>query len=122
MGRPRKHVDPQLVTRLAAYGMSLEELASTLNVSERFLRMRYPEQLAAGRRKLKKTVWGLQLRAAKQGNAGVLVWLGKTILGQSVKRPVTLEDLAIETQLEAELAQGEQQGEGGTAQGTGEAS
>jgi len=119
-GRPRKYVDPGLVEKLAAYGMSLEELASTLNVSERFLRMRYPEQLAAGRRKLKKTVWGLQLRAAKQGNAGVLVWLGKTILGQSVKRPVTLEDLAIETQLEAELVadQADQQG----TQDTGEAS
>ena len=118
-GRPRKHVDPQLVTRLAAYGMSLEELASTLNVSERFLRMRYPEQLAAGRRKLKKTVWGLQVRAAKQGNAGVLVWLGKTILGQSVKRPVTLEDIVAEAQLENELvAEAEQQG----TQDTGEAS
>jgi len=118
-GRPRKYVDPGLVEKLAAYGMSLEELASTLNVSERFLRMRYPEQLAAGRRKLKKTVWGLQLRAAKQGNAGVLVWLGKTILGQSVKRPVTLEDIVAETQLENELvAEAEQQG----TQGTGEAS
>ena len=119
-GRPRKHVDPQLVTRLAAYGMSLEELASTLDVSTNFLRRRYPEQLAAGRRKLKRTVWGLQVRAARQGNTGMLVWLGRTILGQSVKRPVTLEDLAIETQLEAELAQEEQQGEDSTAQGTGE--
>jgi len=119
VGRPRKHVDPQLVEKLAAYGMSLEELASTLNVSERFLRMRYPEQLAAGRRKLKKTVWGLQVRAAKQGNAGVLVWLGKTILGQSVKRPVTLEDIVAEAQLENELvAEAEQQG----TQDTGEAS
>ena len=121
-GRPRKHIAPQLVEKLAAYGMSLEELASTLNVSPNFLRRRYPDQLAAGRRKLKRMVWGLQVRAARQGNTGMLVWLGRTILGQSVKKPVTLEDLAIETQLEAELAQEEQQGEDSTAQGTGEAS
>ena len=120
MGRPRKYVDPGLVEKLAGYGLSLQELADTLGVSERFLRMRYPEQLAAGRRKLKRTVWGLQVRAAKQGNTGMLVWLGRTILGQSVKKPITLEDLAIEAELENELAteQAEQQG---TAQDTGEA-
>ena len=119
-GRPRKHVDPQLVERLAGYGMSLEELASTLDVSTNFLRRRYPDQLAAGRRKLKRMVWGLQVRAARQGNTGMLVWLGRTILGQSVKKPVTLEDLAIETQLEAELVadQADQQG----TQDAGEAS
>ena len=122
MGRPRKRIDPTLIEKLSSYGLSLQELADTLGVSERFLRMRYPEQLAAGRRRLKRMVWGLQVRAARQGNTGMLVWLGRTILGQSVKKPVTLEDLAIETQLEAELAQEEQQGEDSTAQGTGEAS
>jgi len=106
-GRPRKQIDGQLVEKLASYGMAEDEIADCLGISKSLLRYRCREELRRGRLRLRRTVWKLQLRAAKSGNVGMLIWLGRSVLGQKIRKGTSWDDLMAETQLEAEDWAGE---------------
>ena len=108
-GRPRKQIDGQLVEKLASYGMAEDEIADCLGISKSLLRYRCREELRRGRLRLRRTVWKLQLRAAKSGNVGMLIWLGRSVLGQKIRKGTSWDDLMAETQLEVEDWAGERE-------------
>jgi hypothetical protein len=106
VGRPKKKVDFELLSNLAEIHCTDEELSSLLGVSvsyiegerrkgeenSEFLRV-YKTAWANGKKSLRRKQWEM----AEEGNATMLVWLGKQILGQRDKR-----DIEQKTELKAQ--------------------
>ena len=85
MGRPIKKIDYDLVTKLAMIQCTEEEIAHILEITPRtlqknkkFLRIFHGKK-KAGKSSLRRMQW----KAAEDGNATILIWLGKQYLGQS---------------------------------------
>jgi hypothetical protein len=83
-GRKKKEIDYNLVKRLASIHCTQEEIADVLGLSvrtlqrdEEFCRI-HKTNLAT----LKTLLRRWQIAAAKKGNTGMLVWLGKQYLQQ----------------------------------------
>ena len=83
VGRDKKVVPPEEVFKLAAIGCKDIEIADWFGISEQTLRYNFAAQLLTGRENLKQSLRRAQLRLALSGNATLLIWLGKNILGQS---------------------------------------
>lgn len=83
VGRDKKVVPPKDVERLAAMGCKNQEIADWFGVDENTLTYNFSEELTKGRANLKQSLRQAQLRLALSGNATMLIWLGKNILGQS---------------------------------------
>jgi hypothetical protein len=83
VGRDKKVVPPEEVFKLAAIGCKDIEIADWFGISEQTLRYNFVVQLLTGRENLKQSIRRSQLRLALSGNATMLIWLGKNILGQS---------------------------------------
>lgn len=82
-GVNKKVVFDEDVYKLAAMGCSNNEIARWFNVDENTLTYNFSEILAKGREELKQTLRHAQIKLALSGNAVMLIWLGKNILGQS---------------------------------------
>lgn len=67
-GRPRKPLDLDRVERLAAFGCTIGEVASVLEVSSRTLLRRAKPALERGRAKMTISLRRAQLRAARRGD------------------------------------------------------
>lgn len=84
-GRP-EHEPTAETTRqaefLASRGCSQMEIACVLGISEPTLRKHYAGVLNSGEGKGKARLRQQQFKAAEDGNATMLIWLGKTWLGQ----------------------------------------
>lgn len=85
MPRPKKHIDPAQVEKLAALCATHEEMADILGCDRATLERRFAAEIRKGRASVKAKLRRLQLRAAENGNAAMLIFLGKTLLGQSEK-------------------------------------
>lgn len=83
IGRDKKLVPPDEVFKLAAIGCKDREIADWFGIKEETLRYNFAPQLLTGRENLKQSIRRAQLRLALSGNATLLIWLGKNILGQS---------------------------------------
>ena len=84
MARPKKYnIDTEEVQKLAKYGMTNVEIADFFGCDESLIRKSYSEYLTKGRAKMKLRLRQLQWDSAEKGNAVMLIWLGKQILGQS---------------------------------------
>lgn len=83
VGRDKKIVPPEEVFKLAAIGCRDVEISDWFGISEQTLRYNFAVQLLTGRENLKQSLRRSQLRLALSGNATMLIWLGKNILGQS---------------------------------------
>ena len=84
MARPKKYdIDTEEVQKLAKYGMTNVEIADFFGCDESLIRKSYSEYLTKGRAKMKLRLRQLQWKSAEKGNAVMLIWLGKQILGQS---------------------------------------
>ena len=83
VGRPVKEIDKKQLLRLAQLGCKTVELADFFNVSVDTLDNNYSDILLKGRSEIKMSLRQWQLNAAKNGNATMLVWLGKQMLGQT---------------------------------------
>lgn len=87
-GRPPKVIDVEVARRAAGIGCSSTEIAAVLGIGRRTffdhlehdegLRDAIEEGRARGRAALRRLQW----REAEAGNTGMLVWLGKQMLGQ----------------------------------------
>ena len=82
-GMNKRVIFPDDVYKLAAMGCSNMEIARWFSMKENTLRDNFRETLAKGREDMKQTLRQAQIRLALSGNATMLIWLGKNMLGQT---------------------------------------
>lgn len=82
-GLRKRVVPPKDVYELASIGCTDREIARWFDVDENTLRYNFSDILEKGREELKHSLRRAQIRLALGGNAVMLIWLGKNILGQS---------------------------------------
>ena len=82
-GRRKRVVVPKDVYELASIGCTDREIAQWFDCDENTLRYNFSDILAKGREDLKHSLRRAQLKLALSGNAVMLIWLGKQMLGQS---------------------------------------
>lgn len=97
-GRPAKEIDAATIRNAAAIGCTVEEIASVVGCSRAHLydrmkedpgiQMAIDEGRATGRATLRRNQW----RLSEAGNATMLIWLGKQILGQKDRTEMTGEN------------------------------
>lgn len=83
VGKDKKIIDPKEVEKLASIGMKNSEIAEYLDIDDSTLGYNFKQELIKGRHNLKVSLRKAQISLALSGNATMLVWLGKNILGQS---------------------------------------
>ena len=88
VGRPLLVIDYEMVKQLAEIGCTIEEIGSFLGISHDTLTRReeFLPIYHEGLNKCKRSLRRMQIQAAREGNATMLVWLGKQLLNQSDKR------------------------------------
>lgn len=82
-GRRKKVVVPKDVYELAALGCNDREIARWFDINEETLRYNFKDIMEKGREDLSHSLRRAQIKLALSGNAVMLIWLGKNILGQS---------------------------------------
>ena len=82
-GLRKKIVCPEDVYKLAAMGCNDGEIARWFDVDLNTLNYNFKSIILKGREDLKQSLRLAQLKLALSGNAVMLIWLGKNILGQS---------------------------------------
>lgn len=82
-GATQQVVDPNEVTKLAAIGCTDREIAEWVGITEGTLRYNFNSELIKGKGQLIHSLRRAQIRTALEGNATLLIWLGKQYLGQS---------------------------------------
>jgi hypothetical protein len=75
-------INPDDVYRLAAIGCTTTEIARWFSIPEQTIRYNFSDIITNGREDLKQSLRHAQLKVALSGNAAMLIWLGKQILGQ----------------------------------------
>ena len=83
VGRNNAIVPPQEVEDLAAIGCNDKEIAAWFGIHDNTLRYQFSDELIKGRENLKQSLRRAQIKLALTGNAVMLIWLGKNILGQT---------------------------------------
>jgi len=83
VGRDKKVIPPEQVQDLASIGCTDRDVANFFGVDENTLRYNFSDYLIKGREELKVSLRRAQLKLALGGNATMLIWLGKNILGQT---------------------------------------
>jgi len=91
VGRDKKVVPQPEVEHLASLGCTDRDIAEYFGIAENTLRYNFSTELTKGRHQLKTSLRQAQLRVALSGNATLLIWLGKNILGQ-VDQPINADD------------------------------
>jgi hypothetical protein len=91
-GKTQKVVPPDEVWKLAEIGMTDREIAEWFQIKEDTLRYNFADYLTKGRAGMKRRLRAVQLSTALQGNATLLIWLGKQYLGQSDSPMITDDD------------------------------
>lgn len=89
MGRLPIQIDPVQVEFMAGRGATTEEIAAKLGCSKDTLERRFAAALQKGRMDCTMSLRGKQYELAMDGNATMLVWLGKQLLGQMDKTDIT---------------------------------
>jgi hypothetical protein len=82
-GDSKKIINPKEVEKLASIGMKNSEIADWLAIDDSTLNYNFKQNLTKGRLQLNQSLRQAQIRLALSGNATMLIWLGKNILGQS---------------------------------------
>lgn len=93
-GLNKRVVVPDEVYKLAAIGCTDSEIARWFSMKESTLKDNFRETIAKGREDMKQTLRQAQIRLALSGNATMLIWLGKNILGQQ-ETPTNNQDKPI---------------------------
>ncbi len=82
-GRRKRVVNPKDVYELAQIGCNDREIARWFDITESTLKYNFADILEKGREDLKHSLRKAQINLALSGNAVMLIWLGKNLLGQS---------------------------------------
>lgn len=83
VGRNNTIVPPEEVEKLAGIGCKDHEIADWFGITKDALTRNFAPELTKGREQLKQSLRRAQLSLALNGNAVMLIWLGKNLLGQS---------------------------------------
>ncbi len=83
VGRNKVVIPAEEVFKLAQIGCKNHEIADWFGVDENTLTYNFSVDLLKGRESLKQSLRRAQIKLALNGNATMLIWLGKNILGQS---------------------------------------
>lgn len=94
IGRDKKPVVSSDVFKLAAIGCKDHEIADWFGVDSNSLRYNFSVELLRGRESLKQSLRRKQIEVALGGNAVMLIFLGKNLLGQS-DSPLTTQEAQI---------------------------
>lgn len=87
MGRKKIEIDIAEVERLAGLGLTQEEIALSLGISERTLyenkakSAEFAEAIKSGKAKTKRTVTNKLMEKIEDGDLGAIIWYEKTRLG-----------------------------------------
>jgi hypothetical protein len=92
VGRNNTPVPPDEVELMASIGCTDREIAEYFGINDDTLRYNLKDFLINGRQRLKNSLRKAQLRVALDGNATLLIWLGKQILGQQ-ENPTNTDDV-----------------------------
>jgi hypothetical protein len=90
VGRDKKIIDPLAIEKLAAISCTDRDIADFVGINEDTLRYNFKDNLLKGRAEVRINLRRAQIDLALNGNATMLIWLGKNILGQS-DTPITSE-------------------------------
>lgn len=82
-GENKRIVDPREVLKLASIGMKNSEIAEWFDIDDSTLSYNFKQELVKGRLNLNQSLRQAQIRLALSGNATMLIWLGRNLLGQS---------------------------------------
>lgn len=82
-GDNKKIIDPQEVEKLASIGMKNSEIAEWFGIDDSTLGYNFKQELLKGKLNLNQSLRRAQIKLALSGNATMLIWLGKNVLGQS---------------------------------------
>jgi hypothetical protein len=82
-GATQRVIPPDEVYKLAEIGCTDREIAEWFIIKEDTLRYNFAEYLTKGRAGMKRRLRAVQLKTALEGNATLLIWLGKNYLGQT---------------------------------------
>lgn len=93
VGRDSKIVPPQEVEDLAAIGCNNKEISDWFGIDDSTLSYNFKQELEKGRANLKQSLRRAQLKLALTGNAVMLIWLGKNILGQTDSPQTTHQEV-----------------------------
>ena len=91
VGRDKTVVPPEQVQDLAELGCTDRDIANFFGIKEDTLRYNFADYLIKGREELKISLRRSMLRTAHSGNAAVLIFLAKNILGMQ-DTPVNTDD------------------------------
>lgn len=83
MARPKLKLDAGTIERLAAIACTTQEIADVLECSPDTIERRFAGCLKKGRATARTSLRRMQWKAAEKGNATLLIWLGKQLLGQT---------------------------------------
>jgi len=86
MARPRKKLDPEMITSLSAIGCTVEQIGVILKCSKDTLERRFAACIKEGRENGNKTLLKKQFELAMAGDRTMLIWLGKQRLNQHEPR------------------------------------
>jgi len=90
MARPKKYnIDKDQVEKLAALGCTNSEIASFFGCEDSLISKSYSRNVTKGKERGKTRLRQMQWRSAEKGSVPMLIWLGKQVLGQSVKHDMT---------------------------------
>jgi hypothetical protein len=81
-GENRRVIVPEEIEKLAKYWCSWEEMSDFFGVPANTLKYNFSDLVAKGRSETKQALRRAQIKLALGGNATMLIWLGKNILGQ----------------------------------------
>lgn len=92
-GRPLAVIDAAQVEQLAAIDCSVAEMGAVLGCSSDTLQRRFAAAIEKGRESGKASLKRRQFKLAMDGNATMLIWLGKQRLGQSDRHEYRIGNL-----------------------------
>lgn len=92
MGRPKVGLDGEQVQKLAGLHCTVDEIADFFGCGRDTIYRHHKEDLQKGRAKGKMKMRTMQLKAAQNGSAAMLIWLGKQILNQKDQQEIIAVD------------------------------
>jgi hypothetical protein len=82
-GRPfRTDIDEAMLVKLARIHCTMKEIAACLDCSVDLLERNYAELIKKSQSEGKASLRRMQYLCAEKGNVGMMIWLGKQLLGQ----------------------------------------